>query len=106
VAALSDLRSALAGIGARREHAAAAADSLDRLADSLSARVAEARSRAPAVRARSSYTVRPGDCLWRIAADDRGYGDGRAWRRIYEANRGVIRDPDLIYPGQEFQIPR
>lgn len=106
VAALADLRSALAEIDARRERAASAADSLTRLGDSLSAQLAAARSRAPAQRVWSSYAVRPGDCLWRIAADERGYGDGRAWRRIYEANRDAIRDPDLIYPGQEFQIPR
>lgn len=106
VAALGDLRLALAETDARRERAGAAADSLTRLADSLSAVLAEARAHAPARGLWSAYVVRPGDCLWRIAADDRGYGDGRAWRRIYEANRARIRDPDLIYPGQEFQIPR
>lgn len=47
--------------------------------------------------------VIPGDTLWDIAA--REYGDPTIWRRIYEANRGQIRDPDLIYPGQVFDIP-
>lgn len=33
------------------------------------------------------------------------YGDGSKWRRIYDANRDVIDDPDLIYPGQRLKIP-
>jgi nucleoid-associated protein YgaU len=28
------------------------------------------------------------------------------WRRIYEANRDQIEDPDLIHPGQKLKIPR
>lgn len=50
------------------------------------------------------YRVKEGDCLWFIA---RAYlGRGREWRSIYAANRDQIRDPDLIYPGQVFTIPR
>lgn len=50
------------------------------------------------------YRVKEGDCLWFIA---RAYlGRGREWRSIYEANRDQIRNPDLIYPGQVFTIPR
>lgn len=111
VAAIADLRDALTETGGRRDLALAAADSLARLADSLGVRVSGAPP-APAPRgseaagAWESYVVRSGDCLWRIAADGRGYGDGRDWRRIYEANRDAIRDPDLIHPGQEFRIPR
>jgi len=32
-------------------------------------------------------------------------GDPNKWHKIYEANRGNIEDPDLIYPGQELRIP-
>jgi len=39
----------------------------------------------------------------RIAS--RQYGDAQKWRRIYEANRDLIKDPDLIYPGQQLRIP-
>ena len=48
--------------------------------------------------------VQPGNNLWRIAR--RTYGRGIKYTVIYEANRDQIRDPDLIYPGQVFAIPR
>jgi nucleoid-associated protein YgaU len=50
-----------------------------------------------------TYTVVAGDSLSRIAK--REYGDGNAWNRIYEANRDIIKDPDLIHPGQTLKIP-
>lgn len=50
-----------------------------------------------------TYTVKSGDSLSAIAK--REYGDAGAWRRIYEANRDQIDDPDLIHPGQELKIP-
>jgi len=48
--------------------------------------------------------VQPGNSLWRIAR--RTYGTGFQYTVIYEANAGQIADPDLIYPGQIFQLPR
>jgi len=53
--------------------------------------------------AERSYTVQNGDSLSKIAK--REYGDAQQWRRIYEANRDLIQNPDLIYPGQVFRIP-
>lgn len=50
-----------------------------------------------------SVVVQPGNSLWRIAR--RTYGRGIGYTVIYEANRGQIRDPDLIYPGQVFTLP-
>ena len=47
--------------------------------------------------------VQPGNSLWRIAR--RTLGDGINYTVIYEANQEQIRDPDLIYPGQVFEIP-
>ena len=47
--------------------------------------------------------VQPGNSLWRIAR--RAYGEGAQYTIIYEANLGQIRDPDLIYPGQIFEVP-
>src|SRR5262249_23107762 len=44
--------------------------------------------------------VAPGNSLWELAR--RRYGNGMAYGTIYQANRGQIRDPDLIYPGQVF----
>ncbi|WDI32110.1 Ig-like domain-containing protein [Hyphococcus flavus] len=47
--------------------------------------------------------VQPGNSLWRIAR--RAYGQGAQYTIIYEANADQIRDPDLIYPGQIFDVP-
>jgi nucleoid-associated protein YgaU len=47
--------------------------------------------------------IRRGDNLWRIAK--RNYGRGIRYEAIFQANRDLIRDPDLIYPGQVFVIP-
>jgi hypothetical protein len=57
---------------------------------------------APA-RGTHSYTVREGDTLSAIAK--REYGNPNDWRRIFEANRDTIQDPDTIYPGQRLNIP-
>jgi nucleoid-associated protein YgaU len=51
-----------------------------------------------------TYVVVAGDSLSKIAK--REYGDMNQWRRIYEANRDQIKDPDLIHPGQKLTIPR
>jgi len=50
-----------------------------------------------------TYVVVKGDSLSKIAK--REYGDANKWRTIYEANTDLIKDPDLIYPGQELKIP-
>lgn len=51
----------------------------------------------------TAVTVQPGFTLWRIAREN--YGDGVLYVRVYAANKGQIRDPDLIYPGQVFTVP-
>ena len=48
--------------------------------------------------------VQPGNSLWRIAR--RVYGDGVRFTTIYDANREQIGDPDLIFPGQVFAVPK
>ncbi|MCY4031492.1 MAG: LysM peptidoglycan-binding domain-containing protein [Hyphomicrobiales bacterium] len=48
--------------------------------------------------------VQPGNSLWRISR--RIYGQGADYTIIYEANAKQIRDPDLIYPGQIFELPK
>ncbi len=53
-----------------------------------------------------TYTVVRGDCLWNIAKKQDYYGNGFAWPKIYKANRDKIKNPDLIYPKQEFSIPK
>ena len=49
------------------------------------------------------YTVESGDTLSKIAQTY--LGDATAYTKIFEANREVIKDPDLIYPGQKIRIP-
>lgn len=48
-------------------------------------------------------TVQPGNNLWTLARTR--YGSGVEFTKIYTANRDLIRDPDLIYPGQIFRMP-
>jgi nucleoid-associated protein YgaU len=57
----------------------------------------------PVTESRKTYTVVAGDSLSKIAK--REYGNANDWHRIYEANRHIIKNPDLIYPGQELIIP-
>jgi nucleoid-associated protein YgaU len=62
-----------------------------------------ASSPAPAKRAARTYTVVSGDTLSKIAKSV--YGDANKWRKIYEANTDIIKNPDLIHPGQVLKIP-
>jgi nucleoid-associated protein YgaU len=50
-----------------------------------------------------TYVVQKGDSLSKIAK--REYGNANAWPKIFEANRDIISDPDLIHPGQILKIP-
>jgi nucleoid-associated protein YgaU len=51
-----------------------------------------------------NYVVQRGNNLWRIA--QRAYGAGTRYMTIYSANPDQIRNPDKIYPGQVFKIPK
>jgi nucleoid-associated protein YgaU len=59
---------------------------------------------APAMAKGGLYVVRRGNSLWVIARQL--YGEGFRYTTIYSANRGQIRDPNLIYPGQTFKLPK
>jgi nucleoid-associated protein YgaU len=63
-----------------------------------SARAADAPPAAP-----RTYTVVAGDSLSKIAK--KFYGDGNQWKKIFEANRDTVKNPDLIHPGQVLKIP-
>jgi len=52
---------------------------------------------------RRIIVVEPGNSLWRIA--EATYGNGLRYTLIFNANQGQIRNPDLIYPGQVFDLP-
>lgn len=62
-----------------------------------------ANSPAPQENQPLTYTVKSGDCLWKIAKQF--YGDGSLYTKIYNANRNQITNPNLIYPNQVFIIP-
>lgn len=49
------------------------------------------------------YTVKKGDYLSKIAKEV--YGNANKYNIIFEANRPMLKDPDLIYPGQVLVIP-
>lgn len=49
------------------------------------------------------YTVKPGDTLSKISREF--YGDANQYTKIFNANRGILRDPNTISPGQELVIP-
>jgi len=50
------------------------------------------------------YTIKSGDTLSGIAK--KHLGNAMAYKKIFEANREVIKDPDKIYPGQKIFIPK
>ncbi len=49
------------------------------------------------------YTVKKGDYLSKISKEV--YGDASKYNVIFEANKPMLKDPDLIYPGQVLRIP-
>ena len=62
-----------------------------------------ASSTAPAAKAYEVYVVQSGDSLSKIAKQH--YGSANEWKRIFEANTDVLKDPNKIFPGQKLKIP-
>jgi nucleoid-associated protein YgaU len=58
----------------------------------------------PPVAGSGQYAVVAGDNLWNISAKADVYNNPYQWPLIYKANSGKIKDADLIYPGQVFEI--
>jgi nucleoid-associated protein YgaU len=50
------------------------------------------------------YNPERRDCLWRIAV--KFYNDGFKWKLIYEANKDLVKNPNLIKPGWVLKIPK
>ncbi len=53
-----------------------------------------------------NYIVSDGDNLWNIAGQGSVYGNPYQWPLIFKNNSSIIKDADLIYPGQTFDIPK
>jgi nucleoid-associated protein YgaU len=49
------------------------------------------------------YIVQGGDSLSKISK--KFYGDANSWKRIFEANKDIVKNPDLIQPGWKLRIP-
>ena len=50
-----------------------------------------------------TYTVQKGDTLSRIAKNE--LGDANAWKKIFDLNSDVLKDPDKIFPDQVLKLP-
>ena len=53
--------------------------------------------------AKQYHEVKKGDTLWKISA--KYYGDGSLYKKIFEANRSILKNPDVIQIGQKLHIP-
>ena len=49
------------------------------------------------------WEVKPGDSLSKIAKSV--YDNAGQYMRIFEANKHILKDPNLIHPGQKLTIP-
>jgi len=52
------------------------------------------------------YVVKRGETLSEISARPEIYGTSRKWRKIYDANRDKLTNPNKIKSGQKLKIPR
>jgi nucleoid-associated protein YgaU len=62
--------------------------------------------RIPRMAGPNEHWVARGEFLSKIAGYSNVYGNPFQWQRLYEANKAVIMDPNLIYPHMVLQIPR
>ena len=65
--------------------------------------VTQATKVTPSASEKQFYTVKKGDYLSKIAKEV--YGNANNYNIIFEANKPMLKDPDLIYPGQVLVIP-
>jgi len=53
-----------------------------------------------------TYVVQKGDTLWTIAKKPEIYGKATYWRRLFDANRDILKSPDRLKAGMTLKIPR
>ena len=86
--------------------AAARKQELEKQLAEEAARIAEERAaavQAAAEAKKRTYVVKPGDSLSKIAKEV--YGDAHQYMKIFEANKDKIKNPNVIQPGMELDIP-
>ncbi len=81
----------------------AGAEIAQSIAESIGEPIAETPAEPAAESPQVTYTVQSGDTLSKIAREY--YGNSDEYRRIFEANKDKLDDPDDIRPGQELVIP-
>lgn len=92
---------ATARVPFRRE----AGENISAVAPSISVQPMQEEAQAqPLEKAEGSVIIRKGDNLWTISK--RTYGSGTRYTTIYLANSDQIKNPDLIWPGQVFVMPK
>lgn len=105
-AVLSPVAPALEAAAPAQAMAPAAQPAPTAAADAQAAAASEPKTieQAPLTESRNSVIIRRGDTLWQISR--RVYGQGVRYTTIYLANSKQIRNPDLIEPGQVFEVPK
>ena len=61
-------------------------------------------SKEPVKKSYDTYVIKNGDTLWGLAV--KAYGDGRKYTKIYNANKGIIKDPSKLTIGWVIKIPK
>ncbi|WP_311136123.1 MULTISPECIES: LysM peptidoglycan-binding domain-containing protein [Pseudooceanicola] len=101
----SDLPEVAAGVYTLRiDEVDAAGDVLSRVETPFQREAPQVAATAMAEAPATQVTVQKGNSLWAIARDR--YGEGTLYVQVFRANRDLIRNPDLIYPGQIFTLPQ
>lgn len=88
------------------EEAPAAEETVEEVIEEAAVEEVEPAVEEAPMEAKESHTVEKGEHLWGISESQEVYADPFQWPLIYKANRDQIKDPDLIYPDQVFEIPR
>jgi resuscitation-promoting factor RpfA len=67
--------------------------------EALNVLIAQAQDRL-ALKTNDLYEVKKGDTLCRIASRQDVYNNKSRWVRIWSVNRDIVKNPNIIYPGQ------
>ncbi|GAB4329841.1 MAG: hypothetical protein Kow0037_05160 [Calditrichia bacterium] len=62
--------------------------------------------RIPRMAGPNEHWVQKGEFLYKIAGYSNVYGNSFKWQKLYEANKDVISDPNVIFPHMVLTIPR